>query len=121
MTRVHILLFAFILSLSACRCNRDRDLRHDASVRVWKLDDIAGLHPYNHLGADVSEIQSNIFQPMLNFDFETLELIPILAIARPVIETDLDTSAGEVKMRLTFEIRPEAKWDNGQSITGKDV
>jgi len=24
-------------------------------------------------------------------------------------------------MRMTFELRPEAKWDNGKSITAKDI
>ncbi len=75
------------------------------------------LNPVNSTDASMAQdIQNNIFQPLINFDFKTLKLVPVLADSMPQIKVD---SAG--RMSLTFEIRKEAKWDNGTPITAKDV
>lgn len=86
-------------------------------VKVWELDDPAGLNPYTEASsANGSYIRTNIFQKLLNVDPGSAELVPVLAIERPEI-----TIIGDSSMHITFEIRPEAKWDNGDLITAKDV
>src|SRR5690606_13496973 len=45
-----------------------------------------------------------------------LELVPVVAESRPEIETTEDGG-----MKITYRIRPEAKWDNGEQITDIDV
>jgi len=102
--------FAFFIS-----CNRNPNLPDDA-VRIWTLDDPQGLNPYNTNDATASLIKEKIFQKLLSIDHDTYELVPVLARQRPVIEV-----LGDSAMRMTFELRPEARWDNGEPITAKDV
>ena len=52
----------------------------------------------------------------MEIDFKSLELTPLLAEKRPDIE-----QTPEGGLRITYTIRPEAKWDNGTPVTAKDV
>src|SRR6185312_1546246 len=89
---------------------------HPDEVVIWDLSDPQMLNPINQTDAEAQDIDNNIFQPLLNFDFHTLKLVPVLADSLPKVEID---SAGH--MLITYEIRKEAKWDNGTPITSKDV
>lgn len=64
-------------------------------------------------------VYEQIFAYLLNFDSETLELAPYLAKSRP--ETTL-LMAGPYQggVAYTFEIREEAKWENGSAVTARD-
>lgn len=52
----------------------------------------------------------------MSIDFNTLELVPVVAESRPEIEVTEDN-----KMNITYRIRKEATWDDGTPITPKDV
>jgi peptide/nickel transport system substrate-binding protein len=71
------------------------------------------LNPLNYTDADAGYILRHIFQSLLFYDSDNYTLVPQLAITRPEISED--------GLKLTFEIRPEATWDNGSPITGHDV
>lgn len=87
-------------------------------VVIHALSDAEGLNPMITSDASASQIMYNLFQSLLSYDMkEGMELIPVLAVARPEIKI-LD---GGVGMELTYEIREEAKWDNGSPITAADV
>jgi len=90
--------------------------RDRSEVVIQELADPDMLNPINSTDASAQAMQSNIFQTLLNYDFKTLKLVPILVDSLPKISTD---SLGH--MLLTFEIRKEAKWDNGTPVTPKDV
>lgn len=77
--------------------------------------DPKGLNPYIVSDATARKICERIFQPLLNIDYQSYDLIPILAKSLPKVEKTGDGSTME------FEIRDEAVWDNGEPITGKDV
>jgi len=53
---------------------------------------------------------------LLTIDYRSLKIIPLLASAMPKSKITDDG-----KLHINFTLRPEAKWDNGASITAKDV
>jgi peptide/nickel transport system substrate-binding protein len=55
----------------------------------------------------------------LVYDPRTLELSPQLAVSRPEIKV-LEDGEYAGGMSLTYEIHPEATWDNGTPITAED-
>lgn len=91
----------------------------DSTVVIHDLADADGLNPLTSSSANGFYIQSNIFQGLLSIDFKTLKQTGQLAVDRPKIEevTDGDYKGG---MKLTYEIRPEAMWDNGAPVTAAD-
>jgi len=58
-----------------------------------------------------------MYQSLLSVDQNTLELIPWLAKGVPVLERSLDCE----ETLITFEIKESATWDDGTSITPRDV
>ncbi|MEW6469822.1 MAG: ABC transporter substrate-binding protein [Bacteroidota bacterium] len=85
-------------------------------VKVHELSDAEMLNPICYTDASAGYILPNIFQSLLAIDFKTLELVPVLAQSRPLIEK---IEGG--KLKITYSIRKEAKWDNGTPVTPKDV
>lgn len=81
-----------------------------------ELSDAQMLNPFNYSDAGAGYILSNLFYSLLEIDFNTLELVPVVAASRPVIEEMEDGG-----MKITYNIRPEAKFDDGTPITAKDV
>jgi peptide/nickel transport system substrate-binding protein len=77
------------------------------------------LNPLVTEESNTVQVMNNIFQNLLDYDPQTLEIVPVLATGRPVIAL-LETGAHKGGMSLTYEIRNEAKWDNGQPVTGND-
>lgn len=62
-------------------------------------------------------VQQHIFQKLIDVDYETNELVPVLAKARPAFIEYLDNDL----IGMQMEIRTEATWDNGTPITAEDV
>lgn len=87
-----------------------------ADVVVHELSDADMLNPYNYSDAGAGYIIQNLFQSLISIDFRSLELVPVLAVSRPEI-----TKTDNGGLLITYEIRPEAVWDNGEPITGHDV
>lgn len=93
--------------------------RTSNEVIIHELSNADMLNPVNSTDASATYIEANLFQTLLNTDAETYEKYGLLAVARPTITT---IEEGEFKggMKLEYEIRPEATWDNGTPITGHD-
>ncbi|GIV33421.1 MAG: peptide-binding protein [Chitinophagales bacterium] len=89
-------------------------------VIIHELSDCDKLNPLTSTDASSTYVEYNIFMYLLDINKETLELNPSLAVARPVITpvTDGEFAGG---LAISYEIRPEAVWDNGQPVTGHDV
>jgi peptide/nickel transport system substrate-binding protein len=111
---------ALVISLlSACKnSGKTSNAVYKDQVVIHALSDAEGLNPMITSDASATQIMYNLFQSLLNYDMnESMDLIPVLAKARPEI-TVLPDGSG---MELTYEIREEAKWDNGSPITAADV
>ena len=117
MTLSNKLPYYFILSLFVCitSCTEDLPIRNE--VVIHDLADPETMNPVNLSDASSAYITNHIFQKLMDADFKNpSEFVPVLAERLPLIEK---TKNG--KMQLTFQIRKEAIWDNGDPITAKDV
>lgn len=81
-----------------------------------ELSDAQMLNPFNYTDAGSGYILSNLFYSLLEIDFNTLELVPVVAESRPEIEV-----LEEGGMKITYNIREGATFDDGTQITAKDV
>lgn len=102
--------------LVSCGGGEPKKTTGSPDVIVHELSDADMLNPTNYSDAGAGYIIKNIFQSLMEIDFKSLELTPLLAESRPQIE-----KTPEGGLRITYTIRPEAKWDNGQPITPQDV
>lgn len=79
------------------------------------------LNSITSTAANASEIERNIFASLLDNQLDSpFAIIPGLAKARPTIE---EINEGELKggLKITYELRDEAKWDNGSPVTVDDI
>ncbi len=81
-------------------------------IRVYHAADPDGLHPYNSRNAYATFIKENIYMYLFDYDARTMAHVPSLAVGTPEVSAD--------GLSFTYEMRPEAKWDNGDPITGYD-
>ena len=125
MNKQYIFMFApvlilFLIFASSCKqvpeATEVSTRTNAGTVRVWDMNEPRGLHPYNSTDMTGFNVKQVVFQKLLDFDYETYELIPVLAVSRPQMEVIKDSI-----ISLTFEIRPEATWDNGTPITARDI
>ncbi len=77
------------------------------------LSDPESLNPLTSNDATSSGILGQIFESLLDYHPQTLELRPHLAVARPQISDD--------KLTYTFVIRRDAHFQDGKPLTGEDV
>ncbi|MGB1204064.1 MAG: ABC transporter substrate-binding protein [Chitinophagales bacterium] len=91
----------------------------DPSVTMHELTDCDKLNPVLSSSANSTYVEGNIFWGLLTTNFKTLEFEGQLAVSRPEIKnvTEGEYAGG---MSLTYEIRPEATWDNGKPILASD-
>lgn len=89
------------------------------SMNVHEMSAPDGLNPLTSKAANAESIEDNIFCRLLEFNRENFQLEPALAVKEPIIET-LTKGKYRGGMSLTYEIRPEATWDDGTAVTGMD-
>ncbi len=82
-------------------------------VIIRELSDPEKLNPIVSNDASATEIQSYIFETLLNQSKETYDLIPGLATALPEVSAD--------NLTYTFKLNPNAKFSDGKPLTGEDV
>lgn len=114
-----IAIFA-VLSMAACR--EDSTVAEDqpftVTARIPSEPD--HLNPMLTFQAYSRVLNEQLFQYLLQFNPYTLRMDPQLAVDRPQID-ELEEGPFAGGVAYTFEIRPEAKWDDGQPITAEDV
>jgi peptide/nickel transport system substrate-binding protein len=107
---------AIVLLMAGCRGNKGSNKVYKDQVVIHGLSDAKGLNPHTTSDAYGQEyIVPNIFQSLLSYDHATMKIVPVLAKSRPEIVYNGDIA------ELNFELRPEAKWDNGTPVTVDDV
>jgi len=111
MKKVFLFLFS-VLSFSAFA-------QDDFTVNIHELGDPDGFNPLTSIAANGLYMQGNIFCRLLDFNRETFELEPVLAVERPIIEA-IETGKYKGGMSLVYEIHPDAVWDNGSPVTAAD-
>lgn len=90
-----------------------------AELVIHEIDDPDGMNPIISNAANALYMHNNLFSKLLVYDLQTLKLTPQLAVALPEIKV-LEEGPYAGGMSLTYEIHPEARWDNGEPITAAD-
>ena len=107
-----VLLILGMLLIQACQ-QENKPAFSSVSIRLPADPD--RLIPLLSRTSYAREVAAQIFLPLLDFDPVSFDLVPVLATSRPEISTTSDGQTG-----YTFEIRPEAYWDNGTPVTAND-
>ena len=113
-----------VLSLSLTSCGRIRErvdftgvdttnpVRGDWFI-IHELSDPQGLNPYTTSDEASQKIYRLIFESLLQQDFETLELIPLLAESLPQASPD--------HLSYTYRLRDGIHFADGRPLTAQDV
>lgn len=116
----HILFLLAVMLIMACNgCPKSSNLTGNA-VYIRMGAEPNGLNPLTTEDGSSIQITTQIFQTLLEFDPQTLELTPVLAKSRPIV-TMLDTGRFKGGAAYTYEIREEATWTDGSPVTAADV
>ncbi|MEO1448876.1 MAG: ABC transporter substrate-binding protein, partial [Bacteroidota bacterium] len=122
------LLFCLFLVFQACKESSETRLAADIVERDGKiyysgskgnevvahiLSDPGNLHPINSRFANMNYIMAFCYQKLMSVDLETGEQIPDLAAGLPEVSAD--------GLTFTFEVHPDAAWDDGAPITAEDI
>lgn len=105
-----------LLWLTACQSSSPDSRDIPTEVVVWELNNPSGLNPLTANDAAALQVLQYTHQKLLQFDYGDYSLQPVLARSRPNITPQPDGS-----LHLQYQIRPEARWDDGTSITAADV
>jgi peptide/nickel transport system substrate-binding protein len=110
-------LFLILVIVSAFTNNKGTSTNvYKDELVIHCLSDAKGLNPFTVSDATSKNYMIlNIMESMLAFENESMKLVPVLAVSLPEIK-----NVGE-NIEVTYEIRPEATWDNGKPITVDDV
>ncbi len=108
---IAVIAILFLTAFVSCKQERSNDivLRQPTHPKT--------LNPMISNDGNSRRIIDRIFQPLLQVDYLTYELVPVLLESRPVFEEINDSTVA-----MICEIRKEAFWDDtGEPITGHDV
>jgi len=119
----------FLIPLLLFNCGGNDGEKDDSKSITFKKQDNAvyarlpaepdRLNPVIATNLYARVINEQLFLSLLQFNPRSLKLDPQLAVARPKIE-ELETGPYAGGVSYTFEIQPEAVWDNGQPILASD-
>jgi peptide/nickel transport system substrate-binding protein len=113
---LHLSLIALLVGGIIAGC-KGRKPGGELKPRLFSNPDM--LNPTNSRDAQTQYILPLIFMSLEGINPDNYTLTPDIAVARPTIT---DITDGEFKggIKLEYEIRPEAQWDNGTPITADD-
>lgn len=119
----NVSLFVILLLLASCGGGDKELISKRAGINeviVWESANPDKLNPLVSNSANSGYIERYIYQALLDIHAETFEYVPILAESRPTVEplTEGEYDGG---LKITYTIRPEARWSNGTPVTANDV
>lgn len=115
-----VLIAATTLLLLVGCTSENKDRWYTDTVIVHEMSDPDKLNVVTSSSASATYIKYNIFMYLLDVNKEELTINPSLAKERPTV-VELDTGEYAGGLRIDYEIREEAVWDNGKPVTGHDV
>lgn len=122
MKKMRLTLYLSVLAivfLSSCGKDAPAWKHNDNTVRVRQAAAITTMNPYLFRTKYERYAMELVYQNLMNFDYQALTLAPQTIKAAPTV---LDITEGEYAggQSFTYEIFPEAVWDDGKPVTGKD-
>lgn len=120
LTTYLVIAASIILAFSACDQTDPAKQARTNKLNVRLEAKVEKLNPLLKGPGYARYVSGNIFQTLGVFDPVSIEIAPLLIkeIPQPVVPSE-----GPYKgmQEYTFELRDEAKWDNGSPITAADV
>ena len=110
---------AILLCLGSIQCKRATSTIEAGTVMIRLAAEPEQVDPL--LARTLADRQLNnlLFLTLLDYDPQTLELLPVLAETIPTVDPILSgTWQGGIKYQFT--IRKDATWDNGSPVTAAD-
>lgn len=107
----YLYLLLVISLMSSCKGGK----KGKSEASIHELSDPDKLLPYSSTSADATALERFLFQKLIDWDYEKREFRGMIAVGRPKM-----SEYGE-GLKLDYEIRPEATWDDGSPITASDV
>src|SRR5690606_35400864 len=105
------LLSLLLLLLSFC----SQPARQPDEVRVRLPIDPGNLNPISYNSLEALQIINLLYQSLLTVDLEDNSQKPGLALSFPEVERQDSLTL------FHYQLRPEAEWPNGESVTAQDV
>jgi len=109
-----------MMIMSSCSSGGGNDTSGDVGEPVkgdWavihELSDPEGLNPMVTNDASSSALFNRVYEKLLEQDFESTDLYPVIAEARPTVSED--------HLTYTFTLRKNVKFSDGKPLTAKDV
>lgn len=112
------ILCLFLLGVFHSGCKGKKSL--DRALVVRHMADPDMLNPLNSKSANANEINGLIFASINSMEMKCeYDLVPFLTKQLGIVSeiTEGDFKGG---MKIEYEIREEAKWDNGDPVTAND-
>lgn len=85
-------------------------------VTSRELSDPQSINLLTGQGESTTYMAYYLMPGLTGVDFKTLETVPYLAKALPTVEEQPNGN-----LHITYEIREEAVWDNGDPVTAEDI
>ncbi len=122
MVRISLKPLISLILLLCCisiQCKRDSSSVDKNTVTIRLATEPEQVDPL--LARTLADRQLNnlLFLTLLDYDPQTLELIPILAEMLPTVDS-ITNGPWQGGMRYQFTIRRDATWDNGSPVTAAD-
>jgi len=112
------LVLITLVALTGCK-GKKKNASTSNVLYAHSMSDPDMLNPINLSSTDGRNIAGFIFQSLLGTDPDDYHVTPALAVARPT-QSVVEEVPFKGNVRLDFEIRPEATWDNETPILASD-
>lgn len=109
------LFYPLLLSLSILLCSCKPSAKEGFEVVVRFAADPESVNPVNYGSANALQIVNLLYQSLLTVDLADNRQKPLLVSGLP------DVTQNDSLSFITYELREEAAWDNGQPVTPYDV
>ena len=111
-----VLIFVLILG-----CKSDKQTTTETNqVKIHLKSEPKKLSPILATDSYGLRLLNLIFPNLLELHPTELKFVPFLAKSRPVVQ-DISEGKFEGGMSIQYELREEAKWDDGLPVSGEDV
>ncbi|MAC94906.1 MAG: hypothetical protein CMC96_05335 [Flavobacteriales bacterium] len=109
-------LFVLLIVLLLLACTPNKPKSQSSTVNIRQSEDASGLNPITIRDGFSNYLSMQLFQTLIGIDFKSNEIVGIIAKDKGTV-TVINDSA----LKISFEIREEAKFDDGRPITAEDV
>lgn len=119
MNKIRVILLTSALAVVFLFSCKPETRRPENTVRIRQAAAVKTLNPFLYRASHEAAVFELVYQFLTNFNPLTMQISPQLVREMPLVR---DIQEGEFTggQSFTFEILPEAVWDDGSPVTGYD-